>query len=291
MSGWAKAGGALGALFNPTPAEETDAYRTRVAENVGLEQKMAAARREQARAMALDAVMNDESLPAFQRNILAAELGTQFAGLQQGNLRAQELGLRDEAFSRFDAAGYAENAPLAALANDPIKVNDSLAGGMLQGNAFKAGAPLAVTELGLGELVADQARANASNASAAASNARAGLYAEQATNPDRFRAPPRAPASKALTLKQAMEENTLVEQENRVRRRNGEPELPLPHDIDAIGRGGATVPAAPAPTSTPPATPTIPPRAIAALQADPSLAYEFDLKYGAGASSQFIKGR
>ena len=253
MSGWAKAGGALGALFNPTPAEETDAYRTRVAENVGLEQKMAAARREQARAMALDAVMNDESLPAFQRNILAAELGTQFAGLQQGNLRAQELGLRDEAFSRFDAAGYAENAPLAALANAPIKVNDSLAGGMLQGNAFKAGAPLAVTELGLGELVADQARANASNASAAASNARAGLYAEQATNPDRFRAPPRAGATNTsvYTVKAATE----AIEYNRMANRPNSGLTPIPVPVPGTPKGAAAL------TSTVEAPSTMPIRA------------------------------
>jgi hypothetical protein len=213
VSGWAKAGEALGALFSRTPIEETDAYRGRVAENVGLEQKMAAARREKARAMALESVLNDESIPLTQRNLLAAELGTQFAGLNQGLLREQERGLRDEAFTRADAAGYGVNAPLMALARGPVAVNKALSGGRLQGNEYLAGADFSTTDIGEADLArlfaataANNARATASNAQARASNARAELYGRQADDPAAFRAQPRAaPAGAVYSTREVLE--------------------------------------------------------------------------------------
>ena len=173
MSGWEAVGGALGRLFGGGQARDEAVYRDQLGQNASLEQKLATANRERMKSMALDALLNDESIPLQQRNILAAELGSQFSGLQQGLLRQQERGFRNEAFTRADAAGYGVNAPLMGLTNGPAELNKALAGGTMRGNTYLPGADLTPTELGLAEMFADRARGNASNAAAGASAARA----------------------------------------------------------------------------------------------------------------------
>ena len=204
MSGWEAVGGALGRLFGGGDRDRA-VYQDQLGRNASLEQKLATANRERMKSMALDAVLNDESIPQQQRNILAAELGSQFSGLQQGLLRQQEQGFRNEAFTRADAAGYGVNAPLMALEDGPIELNKALAGGTMRGNTYLPGADLAPTELGLAEMFADQARGNASNAAAGASAARAEasraqaeLTAARRERPELYRAPPRGASPAAI---------------------------------------------------------------------------------------------
>lgn len=255
MDGWQKVGAGLGALFNPNAGEE--AYRARLTENLTLEQKMAAAGQDRLKMMAVERIANDPNLDPMTRDLLVGELGTQFSGVQQGRLREQEVGLRGEAFGRADAAGYGVNAPLIALAKGPVEFNKALAGGNLQGNTYLPGSELAVTELGLGEIFKDQAagqaslaRAGAAAAQANASNARAGLYTEQTTNPERFRTPPRGGSVDpgVYTTEDAMD----AVEYNRMANRPGSGMTPIPVPTPGTPKAGAV-----APTSTTESLPTI----------------------------------
>lgn len=203
MSGWEAVGGALGRLFGGGDRDRA-VYQDQLGRNASLEQKLATANRERMKSMALDAVLNDESIPQQQRNILAAELGSQFSGLQQGLLRQQEQGFRNDAFTRADAAGYGVNAPLMALEDGPIEVNKALAGGTMQGNTYLPGADLAPTELGLAEIMLNAARSDASRALADQRVAAAGLTRAKTERPELYRAPPRgatpAPIDKPTAL-------------------------------------------------------------------------------------------
>lgn len=257
MSGWGGVGQALGTLFGGGQARDEAVYRDQLGQNASLEQKLAVANRERMKSMALDAVLNDESIPQQQRNILAAELGSQFSGLQQGLLRQQEQGFRNDALTRADAAGYGVNAPLMALAKGPVELNKALAGGLMQGNTYLPGADLAPTELGLAEMFADQARGNASNAAAGASAARAEASREQAEltaarreRPELYRAPPRGASTDGGPspddVLDVVALNEAIRAENRRLTREGKPTLPeIP--LDGLVRGFMAPPATPAP--------------------------------------------
>lgn len=207
MSGWSRAGAGLGAMFG---GGNDDAFRQRAVENLTINQKMALADQERMKTMALEAVINDDSLSQLERSLLGAELGTQFSGLQQGNLRQQEVGFRDDA--RTAALGgdmNAANAGLMALANGPVELTQIEGGGRFALNPFREGAEITPTEYGsadIGRLMASEqanlaragasgAQAGASNASAQASLARAGLIEAQTADPARFRAPPQPRAA------------------------------------------------------------------------------------------------
>jgi hypothetical protein len=242
-SGWANAGQALGALFGGGQAREEAVYRERMAENAKLEQRLSAASKARSQAMAIDAIANDESIPIQQRNFIVGNLAGQFASAEQGLLRQQERGFRDDALARADAAGYGVNAPLFALANAPVAINNALAGGRMLGNAFLPGAELAITEIGFGDIAASQAHANQRNAAAALSTARR-------DRPELYRAPPRSAAAAPTggpsydDIMDALQVNAAIRQENRRLAREGLPpiaEIPIP------GIGGiATAPPAPA---------------------------------------------
>lgn len=75
---------------------------------------------------------------------------------------------------------------LFGVASGPVRLNDIDSGYQL--NPYQSGGPIAATGETLSEIVANQARAGASNAAANASNARAGYYTDRTTNPERHRA-------------------------------------------------------------------------------------------------------
>lgn len=256
----AAVGVALGRLFGWDGGRDRAVYEDQLDHNASLAQKLAVADRERLRTMARRDIAANADLDPLTRALILGESGSDYSAAQQGRLREQEVGLRGEAFGRADAAGYGVNAPLIALANGPVEFNKALAGGNLQGDTYRPGAELAVTELGLGELFKDRsagqaslARAGASAAQANASNARAALYGEQATNPERFRAPPRAGATNTsvYTVKDATE----AIEYNRMANRPNSGLTPIPVPVPGTPKGAA------APTSTVEAPSTMPIRA------------------------------
>lgn len=92
-------------------------------------------------------------------------------------------GARDLAVGGDQQAAVNE---LFGVASGPVKLNDIDSGYQL--NPYQSGGPIAATGETLSEIVANQARAGASNAAANASNARAGYYTDRTANPERHRA-------------------------------------------------------------------------------------------------------
>ena len=78
QSGWGNVGMALGTLFGGGQDRADAVFRQRLDENAGLGRKMALADIDRMRAMALTGVLSDESVPEWQRNVMAAELGDEF---------------------------------------------------------------------------------------------------------------------------------------------------------------------------------------------------------------------
>jgi len=270
-NGWASVGQALGTLFGGGQARDEQVYRQRMGENAALEQKMASAGQERLRMIGMERIANDPNIDPMTRDLILGGLGSEFSSVSQGRLREQELGFRNDAFTRADAAGYGVNAPLIALSAGPVEFNRALAGGDLQGDTYLPGSKLAMTELGMAEFLKDQTAAQANANRAAASSALADLYSERAANPERFHAPPRSTGTPdggptADDFMDALALNAAIREENRRLVREGRPtlpEVPLPQMTQGVAAPSAAS-ATPIPT---PGTPSANPASQPALPA------------------------
>ncbi|MBA4279292.1 MAG: hypothetical protein C0437_07865 [Ralstonia sp.] len=222
-------------MFGWDGGRDQAVYEDQLGRNASMSRKLSDARIAQLQQIALDSIAADDSMPALDRNVLLGRVGADYANMQLGNLRGQERGFRDDVFNRADAAGYGPNAGLFALADRPVEVNKALAGGLLRGDTYRPGGELAVTDLGIAEMFKDRSAGQANLA-------RAALYGERATNPERFRAPPRPGGGGAgvYTIDEALD----AVEYNRMAERPGSGMTPIPVPVPGTPRGAA------APTST-----------------------------------------
>jgi len=257
QSGWGNVGMALGTLFGGGQDRADAVFRQRLDENAGLGRKMALADIDRMRAMALTGVLSDESVPEWQRNVMAAELGDEFANFEQGNLRALEGDMRQRAVELGMAGNpWGMNVHLAGAHGQPtdvVQLRDGLAFNPLDPRTQPT-----ITPLGESQLAFDQARIATEQARAQELGTRSQWNVAREQHVGR----PGGTAGGELgamfdsnDLIGAIGANAAIRQENLRRQRLGEPLLPEINLAPMIGGLAAPPPATAPPAVTQPATP------------------------------------
>ncbi len=144
---------------------------------------------EQQKRMAVQAVADDPKLDTLTKNLVIGKLGQSFAGVQLGNLRAQEIVARDAARTAALKGEWGDaNANMLGVASGP-QATTAVQGGMILSNRFDPDAPVTVNDIGASQIAQHAAAAASSYATAGAANARRAKTLDEIADPAKYHAP------------------------------------------------------------------------------------------------------